>query len=312
MPFVKRTPPQLDAASTSEASTGQTGTERYDSDPSNEQTSYGVTKRQKRKREDDLGTLRRDMTEMFQIFKSEITDLMNSFKSQQDKKLSVIQASVDYLTTNFAELKQSVEFFSEKYDEIHNKMSVLEQGYKEHRCVTQLLETKIENLEKQLRNTSIEIRNIPTKPQETKSDLVQFAINIGKAINIDIQKSDIRDIFRIPSKNSTNKPIIAHLNTTLLKENILNGIKKFNKDNDNNKLSTNHLQIEGQSRPVYISENLTQKMKKIYFLARDFAKQNSYKFCWISKGNIYMRKQEGFPYIKIESEDDLKTLSSQK
>ncbi|XP_045491111.1 tropomyosin-like [Colias croceus] len=311
MPFVKRTPPQLDAASTSEASTGQTGTERYDSDPSNEQTSYGITKRQKRKREDDLGTLRRDMTEMFGNLKSEISDLMNSFKSQQDKKLSLIQASVDYLTTNLAELKQSVEFFSEKYDEIHNKIGVLEQGYKEYRCVTQMLETKIENLEKQLRNTSIEIRNIPMKPQESKNDLVQIAINTGKALKIDIQKSDISDIFRIPSKNSTNKPIIAQLNTTLLKENILYGIKKFNKDNANNKLNTNHLQIEGQPRPVYISENLTQKMKKIYFLARDFGKQNNYNYCWISKGKVYMRKQEGFPLIKIESEDDLKNLSSQ-
>ncbi|CAG4958819.1 unnamed protein product [Colias eurytheme] len=76
---------------------------------------------------DDLGTLRRDMTEMFRNLKSEISDLMNSFKSQQDKKLSLIQASVDYLTTNLAKLKQSVEFFSEKYDEIHNKIGVLEQ-----------------------------------------------------------------------------------------------------------------------------------------------------------------------------------------
>ncbi|CAB3231713.1 unnamed protein product [Arctia plantaginis] len=72
-----------------------------------------------------------------------------------------------------------------------------------------------------------------------------------------------------------------------------------------NKLSTEHLRLGGPAKPVFVSENLTPKMKRLFFLARDFASSNQYRYCWVTNGKIYLREKQGAPHIMIKSESNL-------
>ncbi|XP_013146619.1 PREDICTED: uncharacterized protein LOC106109570 [Papilio polytes] len=87
---------------------------------------------------------------------------------------------------------------------------------------------------------------------------------------------------------------------------------KFNKNNSNNKLNTEHLQIKGPKIPIYFSENLSTKTKRLYYLAREFAAYEKYKFCWTTHGKVYLRKEEGTPLYRINSEEDINKLKLEK
>ncbi|KAJ8704308.1 hypothetical protein PYW08_013032 [Mythimna loreyi] len=71
------------------------------------------------------------------------------------------------------------------------------------------------------------------------------------------------------------------------------------------KLNTSVMGMPGDRRPVYIAEHLPPSTKKLFYLAREFANKNAYKFCWISNGNIFLRKVEGDKHILVSPEKSL-------
>ncbi|KAL4710608.1 hypothetical protein ACJJTC_003244 [Scirpophaga incertulas] len=77
------------------------------------------------------------------------------------------------------------------------------------------------------------------------------------------------------------------------------------------KLRAKHLGWRKQEEtPIFVSEHLTGKAARLYFLARDLAKNKLYKFCWTSLGRVYVRKNEekDSPYIQITSEHQIQDL----
>ncbi|CAH0404448.1 unnamed protein product [Chilo suppressalis] len=239
----------------------------------------------KRKREElversDLEDFKTLMTNMFQ----ELLDSIKEIKEQNIK------------------LQESVDFTAVKYEETKEKMLKLEKARDEDRKHIVNLEERLEQLERQGRASSLEIRNLPRTNDETKQGLSKVVIELAKTINVPLCESDVKDIFRVNAK--TSKPILVDLHSVLLKEKFLNGLKKFNKNNED-KLNTGHLNMNGPKIPIFISENLTTKMRRLFFLARELGAQDNYKYCWTSYGRVYLRKDEGAALIRIESESDI-------
>lgn len=197
---------------------------------------------------------------------------------------------------------------SQKYDEALQRLVLLEEVNNTQDKKIQFLENKIEILERNARVTSIELRNIPQSTKETKEDLRRIIENTAQALNVPLDSSsDIKDVYRISSKSEL-KPIIADFTTVFTRDRFLTSFKKFNKEHLSEKLSTATLSIGGPCKPVYISDNLTPKDRKLFFLAREFAKNSNYSFCWTSFGRIYLRRAEGSPQVRITSENDLEKL----
>lgn len=93
------------------------------------------------------------------------------------------------------------------------------------------------------------------------------------------------------------------------KETVLENVKAFNKTKKiGEKLNTGHFLIQGPVKPVFISELLTTRAQRLFYLARSFQKQHNYAFCWSSHGIIYLRKDEKSPHMKIASETDIENL----
>ncbi|CAB3228752.1 unnamed protein product [Arctia plantaginis] len=174
-----------------------------------------------------------------------------------------------------------------------------------------ILEEKVENLEISMKSSSLEIRNVPTKTQETKEDLIEIVKNIAQAVNTQIEPREIRDVYRMNSRKiQTNGPITAEFTTVIKRDELLANIKKYNRENKTNRINSSHISMNGTS-PIYISEKLTTKAKKLLYQAREFSKANEYSYCWISHGKIYVKKREGATAKRINHEIDLEILKKE-
>ncbi|KAG7313131.1 hypothetical protein JYU34_000220 [Plutella xylostella] len=87
--------------------------------------------------------------------------------------------------------------------------------------------------------------------------------------------------------------------------------KNYNAKNKQNKLCAAHLGLRTDAdAPIYISENLTPKASRLYFLARDLKAVKNYKYCWTSYGKVYLRQNDDSPIITLTNEAQIQQLSN--
>lgn len=239
-----------------------------------------------------------------EISRSELIDLFESMKADQDAKF-------DTIVSNFTELRSSLDLMGQKFNEVLGRLEFLEEERQEHSGKIEFLENRVEVLERHIKGTSIEIKNIPQAPKESKEDTKNLVMQTAEKLNITLDSSEIRDVYRLKLKSGTN-PIIADFTTVFIRDKFLTSFKRYNKDNQQDKFNTTSLNISGPSTPVYVSENLTQKDRRLFYLAREFAKNSGYQFCWTAFGKIFIRETEGSPQIRIFKESDLVNLASKK
>ncbi|KAL0809161.1 hypothetical protein ABMA28_011394 [Loxostege sticticalis] len=214
-----------------------------------------------------------------------------------DSRLSSFMSKMRIKMQN-CEIQHSVEFLSHNLDSLKEQVQTLE---KEQNKNTQY----IQNWKKKLRN----LRVVPDQ-LESKTLLLETVTKTLNTIQLSVQSHEIRDVFRITSKDPGNRPIIVDFTSVLMRDRVIEGYKKYNKNNS--RLTTESLRITGPVKPIFISENLTSKMKRLFFLTRDFAKVNEFKYCWVSHGKIFLRKSDGLSLCPIRSESDLNKLKINK
>ncbi|KAJ8733514.1 hypothetical protein PYW08_001812 [Mythimna loreyi] len=271
--------------------------QHYDSAPDLRSMLDNITDRKKRKYEGNI-TCSTDI----------IKEMFASLSNEQAARFEELQISINMLQEQNSKLTSSVELMSNKYDEFLSRISQLESERRVDKKMIETLEEKIEYLERKSRSTGIEIRNIPRKAGESKQDLCSILENVSQAIKAPVDRNCVKDIYRIKSKDSTN-PIIVELSSVLHKDRVLDCLKTFNKcKKPGEKLSTINLSLQGPVKPIYISEHLTAKTQKLFYLARMFQQQHKYAFCWTSHGVVYLREKEKDQHYKITSEKDIETL----
>lgn len=236
-------------------------------------------------------------------FMADMKQMITDFQKEQNDKYQKLFAVV-------ADFRSAVDFLMAKNESLQDQVNRLGSEKKESSQYIQSLESKLDSLERVARSTCLEIRNLPTSQTETKLTLVDTVLNVGKVLQVQIQPHEVKDIFRIRTKDPAQKTIIVDFTSVLVKERIISKFRKSNRENNN--LTTEKLRIPGPSRPIFISENLPAKAKKLFYLAREFAKGNDFKFCWVSNGRIFLRKRDGGPLVWVNSESDLTKSSDSK
>lgn len=250
-----------------------------------------------------------DFREELQGFKEDIMGVLNSWKESQEIKMEKIITTITELRSDYQELHTSVKFISEKYDDLNTKLTELDNQKREHLKQISELKNKLDSIEKIQKCSSVEIRNIPKlQKKESADDLLNIVQNIGNVLNVHFDKHHIKDIFRLSTKSENNKPIIVDFTNKITKDKIISATKIFNKKNPNNKLNTTRLKINEDRTPIYIAEALTSNARRLFYLSRQYAKEHNYTFCWVSYGNIYLRKVEGAKQTRIDCEGDLLKL----
>lgn len=114
---------------------------------------------------------------------------------------------------------------------------------------------------------------------------------LSRSTSIEILPHEIKDVFRIKSRDPAARTVVVDFTGILTKEKIIRTYRTANKDG--NRLTTDKLKLSGPSKPIFIYENLSAKMKRLLYLSQDFAKSNDYSHCWISNSKILLRRKEG-------------------
>lgn len=274
-----------------------------DSDtPSERSGNDKICLRPKRRREDD------DIREL--------KLLISSLSDKVDKRFNEVEQQINGIQQQNNDLKYSLEFLTNKYDTVIEKIKQLEEDKIKEKSYVLTLENKIESLERKMKSRGLEIRNVPIlsadpKGIETKEEMCAVIQTLAHSLGEVILESDITDIYRTNSKNNSSKPIIVELNSVLKKNKLLQAVKMFNKNKPkDDKLNTGTLKISGPTKPIYVSETLSFKTQKLFHVAREFAKDYSYQFCWTTKGQIYLRRNETQPVLRVESEDTIYNLKN--
>lgn len=251
-------------------------------------------------------------------FKDEIMSMINQFRVSQNNRLdkleeymiSIQEQNKSIQKTN-SEIENSVSHLTRNVKTVEDKIDQLEHERKQLHSHICALEDKLDSMEISSLKTFTEIRNVPKIQNEKKPDLFGYVMNLSKTVNyLALTKTDIRDVARMPSKkDSSSSSVTIEFTNTLTKLSFLEAVKKYNQSKQQpEQLNSNNMGIQNSKQPIYISELLTAKMKRLLFLTRDFAKTAEYKYVWSSNGQIYLRKGEGKPYIRVKNEVHLNEL----
>lgn len=262
---------------------------------------FNVTKRQKRTLEDGNSP----SPSLLSTIKSMFTDLIE----QQDSKFDIVNNTLLAISTQNKDIQKSLNVLTKNYEELQTEIQAIKQENTEFKQRLSALETKLELQEKQACSSMIEIRNIPkSSSASNKKEVISFVDTIGPAIGLEppITPTEIRDIYQ---KNSG--VIVVHLNTTYRKESFLNRVKLFNKNKRENgepMLNTEHINLSGAPRPIYISECLTTKMKQIFYQAREHVRNKKLSATWTAHGRVFVKKDENSNPTRINDSDELLNL----
>lgn len=272
-----------------------------------------VTLRQRKKRYSSELKLESTIMKFKSDLTDHITNLFSDFKKDQDEKFSLLKTGIESLSDEITQIKTSNAETVNKVNTITNTCETMSLNTQKLEKKSEILENRIVQLEKgvmfvqnEIAEYKIEIKNIPSLGIEGQVELTQLVQRICGKFGIELTPSDFRNIYRLKGKKST--PIIVEFTTTELKQRIIIGLKNYNKTNDKNKLNTGDLGIEGQVKPIYISEYLTNFAKTLFFLSREFAKKYNYAYCWTAYGNIFLRKEDGAKRIQVDCADTLRKL----
>lgn len=282
---------------------------RPDHSPQGQQDVKTLLANWKRDQDTRIAKILEDQTTLMTKLVTDISEIKS-----QNKKIQETNAEI--CKTN-AEIERSITFMNQQFEDMKKEVDDLKKERREQRTYVESLEKKIIDLQHKSRSSGIEIRNITQTDEETTTCLIKAVCSIGKLVGMPIPETEFRDIYRLPGKNTkdmaapTTRPIIAEFTTVQTKQNLLSAIRSFNsKKSKENKLNSELIGIPGKRHAVYVAEQLSSGSKKLFYLAREYAKKHNYTFCWINNGNIFLRKQPGDKQLLINSEKCLQDLNS--
>nr|XP_034829454.1 uncharacterized protein LOC117986690 [Maniola hyperantus] len=252
-------------------------------------------------------------------FQSTVLKILGEMQLQQQKqetRMNAIATTLEDIKNEInknqrahEELEKAVRVIADEHENIHTKIANLEQKINERhaenndkttqdiRIIT--LEDKLEELTRKLRETSIEIKNIPYKSDE---QILQTIRRMYLKLSTPFNEKDIIECHRIFSKDNTKRNIILKFNSRTNKNTFLGALKKYNKEHKNDPLSTSSIGFSEHSQPVYASDYLTPKGTKLYYLGRQLKKNFGFKYCWSNLGKIYVKKEDNSAAIHIKNE----------
>ncbi|KAJ2940120.1 hypothetical protein O0L34_g13696 [Tuta absoluta] len=223
-----------------------------------------------------------------------VTELQNKFM--------ILNESLGNLQTN-------VQGLASKVNDFETRIDVLEA---EDRKVSCDCEFRLVNLEEKLlqlqthandkdqraRLNNVEIKGVPQKKDE---NLISFLLRLGSKLNMEITPGNINFITRIRSRTSQEKPIIACFTNRYVKENFVAAARKLKC------LAAVDLGFAEDQR-IYINDHLTPENKDLLNRTKKIADELNYKYVWVNRCRILVRKSDTSPIFSIQCLSDLNKL----
>lgn len=215
------------------------------------------------------------MEEKLEAILIELRDIKNAVKETNTK--------FDLLTAKVTNLEEQYENITEEVKTLKNENTRLRQN--------------LEVLEQYSRNNNMIISGIPEQKGE---NLYGLFSTLAAKLKIEYDKSDIDTAHRLPSSSPAPPPIIVKFVSRDVKNAWIRASKK-------EKLHGSALSMT-PALPIFCSDHLTPNTKQLFSGAQYLRGKGAVKYVWIRNGNVFMRKIETSPSIKIREIAHLETL----
>ncbi|KAJ0169247.1 hypothetical protein K1T71_015277 [Dendrolimus kikuchii] len=227
--------------------------------------------------------------------------LMHSFKNMLNEEITEMKQQNQKIIDTNNEILKLLQINATEINKVKEQVNMLELKYEASIKRVDELVLQIHELQKKQNNNTIEIRNIP---KQDKENIEAICNQLYTILNITTSMNVFQTYRRGKNKRS---PIIVSFQDIKQKEELLKAYKKFN-DGDNLKLTCEHIGFKQDNSRIYISEPLTTLNKKILGAARNLVTANLYKYCWVSRGNVLLRKSDSEPAIVVKTLGQLAAL----
>lgn len=242
-------------------------------------------------------------------------DKVDMISTIREEVRAAIRAELAPIKEQLVELKDSVQYMSNQYDDLIKTTDAIMEDNKslkaechQLRSTVSVMAARVETMEQYMRESNIEVQGIPQHKNENVVDIIE---KIAEVVSFKLSDTDILTCTRVASVNKDSKrprAIIAKLRSTRCRDEFYSAVARFNKSHPNNKLNSLMLGVGGVSSPVYVSEHLSPANKALHAAARAKAKALSYKFVWVRNGRIFMRRDETANFIHVKNCEVLERL----
>lgn len=245
-------------------------------------------------------------------FEEKLTSIENRFIGL-DTKINAMETKITALEVSVETMDPLVKFTSDKMHDLEARIKRLESSVKRHdknsteetRKISEISKD-VEYIKEKNRRHNVEIQGIPQQPNETSLVLINYVTRAAFHFGIEIDKTNIRNIHRIPTYNGNMpQPIIVSFTSIVLRDQLLQKVY----DNKNG-LTGENIDLPTKQR-IFIATHLTPQKKELFKKARDAKKKDGVAYVWERHGNILARATEVSATIKIKTEEDIEKVVSQ-
>lgn len=244
----------------------------------------------------------------------ESSDEYGPLDSSSNPTLEQMNTKLTELCSLVNQLVNSVQFQSDKLDEVTNilknqeiilkeqkeKIYKLENNVQQLKNENEKLNCEVERLDQYSRRKNIEIHGIEEKEGEQLKPLI---MNIAEQLNIKCTENEVDVVHRIGTKGKKKRAIIVQFVTRSIAYEFLK--------RRNTGLCSKNVVGGASEEKVYVNVNLGPAYKHLFWRARLAARQKNFKFVWVnSNGQILMKKNEETPTIVINAEKDIPVVAS--
>lgn len=247
------------------------------------------------------GKLNSFKTDIMDSLFTRINDTITYELQQFKKEISSSLGKMEILQTSMDQLKQHQERGTATITALQSENENL-------RHTTAELKQRLDAIDQRSRNCNIEIQEVPENKNE---NIVSMVTSLCSRVSIPLCRDNITMCHRVSQLNPTSarpRNIVVTLSNPRIRDEIIAATRKYNKSNAMDKLNSKHLGINGETKAVYVCENLSRDMKKLYTATRISAKNKDYRYTWIRNGKIFTRKNDTSPVINISNFEKLNTL----
>ncbi|KAI5646062.1 hypothetical protein NE865_01955 [Phthorimaea operculella] len=220
------------------------------------------------------------------------------------------------ISTAIAKVEQdftkTTDFLVNEQRDVRNDLSIANEHIKKLEDQKQKLETNVTELnhrimvlEKASRSCNIEIQCVPEKKSENVLELVKKLYEIIKMPSAVSEICAVRRVAKLNPDSKRPRNILLTVRSEFQRDTFLSSFKRYNQANSTSPISSFSLGIPGESQRIYVSEHLSRQCKELHAAARRYAKENSYTYCWVKFGRVYLRKEDNSPAIHVKNLDFL-------
>lgn len=235
-------------------------------------------------------------------------DSLVQLPAKVDELLS-LKSAVHTMERSIDDVVKSMDFFSKQYDSLLKHVSANDAVIKELKSEVgslksslsvqsdeiQRLRSELNNSEQYSRRSNLEIHGLPCNPNE---DLPSMLADIAEKAGIsEFRSSEVDAVHRLPPSRGAIPVVLVRFRAAITRDRWLS-----------RRASLGPLARERKLPRLFFNENLTPTNRELFWKARSKGKEKQYRFVWVKNANIYAKKTEGAPLVRVNCISDLELI----